>query len=170
MEIYAVKINGFVNPMGLLFDTLLCSWKVRGAKGKKQAEARVEVSLDPALDTLLYETGGADLDALGVPLKLELAPYTRYYCRVTVTSDLGETAQSDVCWFETAKLDEPWTAQWLGFEDDTRHPEFGKTFRLDKAVAQARLYICGLGLFEADINESATKSHFLSFTTLFRGW
>ena len=162
MEIYAVKINGFEKPIGYLFDTLLCSWKVRGAKGNKQANAHIAVSTDPALDTVLYEVSKAELDALGVPLGLRLAPCTRYYYRVTVTSDLGEIAQSNIEWFETGKLDQPWEAQWLGFEDDTRHPEFAKTFRLDRDVAQARLYICGLGLFEADINGKKAGNDFLA--------
>ena len=40
MEIYAVKINGLDHPMGFDFEHLLCSWKVRNNKGKKQTRAK----------------------------------------------------------------------------------------------------------------------------------
>lgn len=40
---------------------------------------------------------------LGTPLELELAPYTRYFYRVTVTSDAREMARSEVYYFETVK-------------------------------------------------------------------
>lgn len=153
MEIYAVKINGFTNPLGYLYDTVLCSWKVRGAKGKKQTDAAVKVADDPEFSHIIYEVSGADLDSLGVPLKIKLTPHTRYYYRVTVVSDANETVHSEICWFETAKLDEPWSAKWIGMHDgDIFHPEFRKSFAASKEIAQARLSICGLGLFEAYLN------------------
>ena len=42
MEIYAVKINGLDHPMGFDFEHLLCSWKVRNNKGKKQTRAKIQ--------------------------------------------------------------------------------------------------------------------------------
>lgn len=54
--------------------------------------------------------------------------------------------------FETGKLDEPWMGQWLGVEGGDTHPEFQKTFFLADKPRSARLYICGLGLFEAYLN------------------
>lgn len=49
-------------------------------------------------------------------------------------------------------MQEPWTAQWItttGAND--RHPIFYHTLPdgVDKKVTKARLYICGLGLYEA---------------------
>ena len=79
-------------------------------------------------------------------------PRTRYYYRVTVKSDADETAVSDGCFFETGKLDEPWQGKWIGCQQKGEfHPEYRKQFALSGKVAQARLYICGLGLFEAYI-------------------
>lgn len=163
MELYAVRISGLKNPLGYHFAPLLCSWKVRGAKGKKQTNAVIEVSPDPAFGSATYTVSGADLDSLGVPLHMELAPRTRYYYRITVTSDAGETAQSEACWFETALLDEPWAAQWIGTaQEGNLHPEFMKRFAARKEIAQARLYICGLGLFEAYINGEKAGDDFLA--------
>lgn len=152
MELYAVKLNGLCDPVGYLYDELLVSWKVRNTKGQKQAFARVEVSLKDDFSQVLYSRQGEDLSSLGVRLELNLKPYTRYYFRVTVTSDAGETAVSDVHFFETAKLDDPWNGVWLGVDDGDTHPEFRKAFQTGKPVKRARLYICGLGLFEASLN------------------
>ena len=153
MEIYAVKVNGFTNPMGYLYDTILCSWKVRGARGTKQTNVDIKVAEDPNLRNIVYEISGSGLDSLGVPLNIDLTPHTRYYYRISVTTDINETVHSETCWFETAKLDEPWSAKWIGIHDDESiHPEFDRKFVASKKVDQARLYICGLGLFEAFLN------------------
>lgn len=91
---------------------------------------------------------------------LELSPLAVHaiFCRVTVTSDIGETAQAFCC-FETAKLAQPWQGRWIGLpQTEDFHPEYRKGFALSGTVRQARLYICGLGLFEARLNgeKSAT--------------
>ena len=163
MEIYAVKLNGMVNPMGCVYDELVCSWKVRGAKGKKQRFARVEVGRDVNFKDVEFCAEGEEPDSVGQVLKVALQPYTRYYYRVSVTSDAGETAVSETCWFETAKREEPWTAKWIGLaEGDTVHPEFRRDFSCKKPVRSARLYICGLGLFEAYVNGEKAGNDFLA--------
>ena len=153
MELYAVKINGIHNPVGYLLDTVLCSWKVRNARGAKQSHAKIEVSLSETFENILYVLEG-NLSPLGTKLDMQLLPRTRYYFRITLQSDAGETAVSDICFFETGKLDEPWQGKWIGMpQNDTFHPEFRKTFDLLKKVRQAKLYICGLGVFEAYLGD-----------------
>ena len=150
MDIYAVKINGLDNPLGFDYDVLLCSWKVRESRGKKQISTKIQVALDESITKITWEKEG-NLNSLGEPLDFMLQPYTRYYYQITVTSDVGEVARSEVCWFETAKLDDPWQAKWIGVQKEDRHPELSKTFYADD-VKLCRLYICGLGIFEAYIN------------------
>lgn len=151
MEIYAVKINGLDNPIGFDYDVLLCSWKVRESTGKKQLSAKIQVALDKNIKKVVWEKEGS-LNSLGETLTFSLQPYTRYYYQITVAGDAGETAQSQVCWFETAKLDEPWQAKWIGVKNGDTQPELEKTFTVKGEIQSARLYICGLGLFEASIN------------------
>ena len=150
MEIYSVKINGLDNPIGFDYDMLECSWKVRGSAGKKQISAKIQVALDEGITNIVWEKEGY-LDSLGETLDFSIKSYTRYYYQVLVTSDAGETAQSDIHFFETAKLDDPWRAKWIGVQKEDTHPEFSKTFSAN-SVSSARLYICGLGIFEAYIN------------------
>ena len=49
-------------------------------------------------------------------------------------------------------MNEPWSAQWIGQQPgDTFHPVFEKRVRVAGPLGKARLYICGLGLYEAYI-------------------
>lgn len=153
MLIYDVKINGMRNPLGYRFGEPVCSWKVKDAKGKRQERVRIEVSADESFLHPVYEKEGKDLNSLAEPLDFALIPHTRYFCRVTVEDELGDRASSETVWFETAKVNEPWIGSWIGTETcDTFHPEFIKNFGVKGKVESARLYICGLGLFEAKIN------------------
>lgn len=148
MELVALKINGLTNPVGFLFDRVSLSWKVRGAAGKRQKSASIRVTA--AGETVFLTAGNPD--SLGTVLPVPLTPHTRYDVSLTVESDAGETA-SGVCLFETGKLDEPWTAKWIGCEaDGSFHPEYRRCFSLTKPLASARLSITGLGVFEAYCN------------------
>lgn len=64
MEIYAVKINGLDHPMGFDFEHLLCSWKVRNNKGKKQTRAKIQVGKDEKMSEVIWEKEGG-LNSLG---------------------------------------------------------------------------------------------------------
>ena len=45
-----------------------------------------------------------------------------------------------------------WTGIWIGAESDMAAPLLRKEFTLQQPVAAARLYLCGLGLYELSIN------------------
>lgn len=98
MEIYAIRINGLNDPVGFDFAPLLCSWKVRGNTGKKQQGSKIQIASDKALSCILWEKEGG-LNSLGEVLDLPLQPYTRYYYQITVRSDVGEQAKSDIHFF-----------------------------------------------------------------------
>ncbi len=158
MELYALKINGLVNPVGYLLDHVSLSWKVRNARGRVQKTAAVRVEAD---GKAVFETSG-NLDSLGTALSFPLLPHTRYVVMLTVESDAGETAAGN-CYFETGKLDEPWTAKWIGTDGDgSYHPEYRKRFALARPVRAARLSICGLGVFEAHLNSETVGTDLLA--------
>lgn len=163
MKIYDVKINGMSNPMGCVFDAVSCSWKVKDVCGKNQKYVWIEVSTDADFSELLYVKEGEALCSLGEALACTLKPYTRYYYRVTVETDREEKAVSEVQYFETAKQEDGWKAQWLGvWSEDAFHPEFRKTFPAEKEIESARLYITGIGLFEAELNGEKVGNDFLA--------
>lgn len=152
MEIYAIRFNGLKKPMGFDMNPVVCSWKVKNANGKKAVWTKIQIATDAAFSKDLYVKEGETLDAAGEELQISLQPYTRYYCKITVASDLNETATSPVTWFETGKMDEQWQGAWVGVRNNDTHPEFCKTFCINEGVERARMYICGLGLFEASVN------------------
>ncbi len=163
MMIYDVKINGLVNPVGYNFESLCCSWKVAEAKGKKQKDVEIRVSLDEAFTNIVYKKKGEELDSVSEPILFDLKPHTRYYIQICVWSDEGECAISEPHYFETAKMDENWIGKWIGTKStDSFHPRFKKEFSISSNVKQARLFISGLGLFESYINDQKAGDDFLA--------
>ena len=121
-EIYAAKTNHMTNPVGFLMDAPVFSWKVRDCAGKRQKSARIIVSKDQEFRELCHDTGNAELDSLGTRIELPLEPRTRYYWKVTVTTDVGEEIESGPQYFETAKRNEAWVGKWIGCQgDQERH-------------------------------------------------
>lgn len=153
MQIYDMKVNHLSNPLGFRMPRTVFSWKVKEAKGKKQEAARLLIAADEGMEEILFDSGfDAQAKSVAYPVALELAPYTRYYWTVTVTvrSEAGEEATGAVQWFETAKMREAWSGKWITCDNtEKRHPYFEKAVQVDKPVKRARLYISGLGLYEA---------------------
>lgn len=151
MEIYDCKVNHLTNPLGFHMTRTVFSWKVKAARGKKQTEARIQAARDRNMKEIIADTGwDADLDSLGHKMEMELRPRARCYWTVSVRSDAGEEAVSEVQWFETGKREEPWIGKWITCNStEKRHPYFEKEILPKKAVKKARLYMCGLGLYEA---------------------
>jgi len=155
MRITNLKTNHVVNPLGFALDQPRLSWKVIEAQGKKQKAAQVEVAAEAAFENVLFDSGKEkDIDSLAFAPDLDLRPYTRYYWRVTVWTDEDEKETSEVAWFETAKMDEPWQAQWItpDWEDQDLHPYLRKVVRVDQELVSARIYACGVGLYELYLN------------------
>lgn len=151
MRIYDVQVNHLTNPLGFFMEKVRFSWKIAEAMGKKQESARVMVAADGGMTRILLDTGfDPHADSLCFPVALALCPRTRYYFTISVRSDLGEEATSRVHWFETGKQEEAWQGKWIACENDqARHPIFEKLVEPKQEVVNARLYICGLGLYEA---------------------
>src|SRR5690606_6832136 len=94
---------------------------------------------------------------------IQLTPRTRYYWKVIIWGE-SETAESDIAWFETAKLDEDWKAEWItpDWDDKNQHPILYKDFQLSTSVISARAYICGLGLYHFELNGQKIGDEYLT--------
>jgi alpha-L-rhamnosidase len=154
MKIIECKTNHLTSPLGYKMEKPVFSYIAADAKGKKQTAARIAVSCNKDMSGLFFDTGfTASIDSAGYEADIQLLPRTRYYWTVTVKSDAGEEAVSGINWFETGKMGEPWLAKWIACDSaEPRHPVFFKKLSVEKPVKHARLYICGLGLYEASIN------------------
>lgn len=175
MQIYDTKVNHLTNPLGFRMDRTVFSWKVKDAKGTRQNAARIRIASDTAMQEILYDSGWEkEADSLSFPVKSDLKPRTRYYWTVAVESDAGEQETSDVQWFETAKREEDWVGKWITCDStEKRHPYFEKEIcpAAGKEVAKARLYISGLGLYEAFYNgERIGNEYFTPYSNDYNEW
>lgn len=164
MRLYDLRVNHLKNPLGFRMTRCVFSWKITEAAGRRQEAARVVVAADEGLEEILFDSGfDSGADSRAYRAEVDLRPRIRYYWTVTVRTDAGEEAGGDVQWFETGKQDEAWSGKWVscqsldtspedqakGVVSEKRHPWFEREIAPQKEVARARLYICGLGLYEA---------------------
>lgn len=165
MKITELRTNHVLNPLGYAYDPLSFSWKVE-AEGseKEQKYAGIRIEKD---GEKIYDSGeAADADSLDFPVDLKLEPRCRYDWTVTVTADNGETARES-SFFETGKGKEPWTARWItpgsSIVEEDYHGGYilEKCFHVDE-VKDARLYLCGLGVYECYINGKKAGNEYLA--------
>lgn len=166
MEIYCLQVNHLKNPLGYKMEKTVFSWKVRGAEGKRQTAARIRVGESENLEigNVILDTGFSEsLSSAASEVRVALTPCRRYFWDVTVRTDKDEEAVSSVQWFETGKMNEPWSAKWISCNSgQERHPVFKKNIVLKAEVQKARLYICGLGVYEAFYEENRIGDEYLA--------
>lgn len=153
MKISRLKINHLSNPLGNLLDDPTLSFVVGDTQASAQKSARIRVALDEHFETTVYDSGDrSDIDSRGFRLPLALEESTRYYWKVNVTADNGETGESEAAWFETPK-GSLWTADWISpVAPKEQQVCLQKNIRISRPVAKARMYMVGLGLYELYIN------------------
>jgi alpha-L-rhamnosidase len=160
------------DPLGIDTARPRLSWAVESeGRGVVQSGYRILVARSPrALEAGrgdLWDSGkvlssaSLGLDYAGQPLRSG----QRCYWRVRVWDGKGRpSAWSSTASWETALMgDMPWRARWISdgkpvpandedFYRDDPAPLFRKEFRAPERIARARLYISGLGYYEASIN------------------
>lgn len=164
MRITNCKTNHLTNPLGFDLSNLRVSWIVTETHSQKQAWARIRVALTPDMEPLLYDSGEAcEASSLAFPIDLSLQPRTRYYWTVQVMAEGGETAVSDVNWFETAKQEEAWQASWITAPElSTENPVFTRSFTLPADTVSARIYATGLGEYQLYLDGQKVGREYLT--------
>lgn len=167
MKITNLKTNHITNPLGFDLGKPSFSFITCDTNASKQEAAQIQVALDEEFSEVVFDSGKSlEIDSLAFELPIDLRPRTRYYWRGTVWADNGEAATSEAAWFETAKMKEPWTGKWITPDLDTKiHPVLIKDFSMEKslkAIRSARAYVCGLGLYEININGKRCGEEYLA--------
>ncbi|MFH1511852.1 MAG: family 78 glycoside hydrolase catalytic domain, partial [Bacillota bacterium] len=160
-----LMVNRIHNPLGYdLGQMPRLNWVIE-AQGAKKLQTRVLVAIDPQLASPVFDSGFLEnLSGISYTPDLPpLQPKTRYYWQVQARPQTGEAVSGETAWFETAKLTEPWAARWIApdFPKDW-HPILYTDFTVDAPVRSARVYACGLGLYEAEINGEKVGDEYLS--------
>jgi alpha-L-rhamnosidase len=164
MRITNLKTNRITCPLGFALGKPRFSFITSDTAATKQKAAQIQVALDTDFNEIVFDTGKSEeIDSLAFELPIELKTYTRYHWRVNVWADNGDEASSEIAWFETAKLNEGWSAKWITPDLDKEiHPVLSKEFELSKKVVSARAYVCGLGLYEMEINGEKAGNEYLT--------
>ena len=163
MKITDVKINGIKNPIGYRFDHISVSWKVTETNSLRAVNTVISVAADEAMKEMVIVKEGDNLNSLGEVLDFELMPRTRYFLNISINGDKGDSCKSEIYFFETGKMDEKWTGKWIEMQEgDSFHPRFYKAILCEKPVKKARLYVTGLGLYEACLNGEKISEELLT--------
>ena len=167
MKIVNLKTNHVINSLGFDLGKPSFSFITCETTASIQVAAQIQVAIDEEFAQIVFDSGKSEeIDSLAFELPIELKIRTRYYWKVTVWADNGEVATSDLAWFETAKMDETWSSKWITPDLDSEiHPILTKDFNIEKsskAIKSARAYVCGLGLYEMNINGKKCGDEYLA--------
>jgi len=177
MVIHNMRCESQVAPVGLDALRPRFSWELRSSeRGQRQEEYRISVSRFPSGGHPDWDSGfvvspdSIQIEYAGAPLQ----SHTTYYWIVEVKDRNGKCFMSPVARWETGLLrPEDWGgAHWIGDgkpepERDADHyreepaPLFRKEFRSSGAIRKARLYVAGLGWYEARLNGERVGDHVL---------
>lgn len=164
MRISQLRVNNVEHPLGFQVDPLSFSWKVEEAgNAKKMQSARIQIFRE---EELIYDSGeDENANSTDYQVKMELQPRTRYTWSVEVKADDGEVEKAESC-FETGKMQEAWSGEWIAPQsgDEDIQPIMRKIFEVNPEHINepARLYLCGLGVYEVYINGKKVGKEYLA--------
>lgn len=181
VSVCELRCESIENPLGIDVTAPALSWQLKSdERGIYQSayELQVANSIDDleSGNNLLWNSGKkTSSHSLNIIYEgPTLKPFTRYYWRVKVYDRRGrETEWSKPAWWETSMFHSTdWKALWIydGSQDpeneddyytDNPAPIFRKEFAVRREVSSARLYISGLGYYEATINGHKVGDHYL---------
>lgn len=176
-----LKCEYQVNPLGIDVDKPRLSWTMNSnIRGQRQTAYQVIVSIsledieanrgDQWDSQKVVSSNSNQVIYQGVPLTSAI----NYYWKVRIWDKDGKPGNwSKPASFETALLNQnDWNAKWINdgkknpvtdedFYKFDPAPLFRKDFALVNPVKQARLYISGLGYYEATLNGNRIGDHML---------
>lgn len=162
MKIAELRTNHIENPVGFDLAPVVLSYKVLDAPGKRSVGQRVRIARDEAFREIVFDSGRReDMDSKCFVPAFTPAPEARYFWDAEVWDDAGGRARSEAAFFETPP--ERPAGRWIQapFDKDV-HPLFLRKFTVPGQVRSARLYISGLGLYEAYLNGKRVGDEFLT--------
>ena len=160
MKITDLRVNNVAEPLGFQVTPLSLSWRVTESHDAKRQEwARIRICKD---DVCLFDSGeDCNANSLDYPVDFAAEPRTRYRWQVEVAADNGDRASAE-SWFETGKMNEEWVGKWITPTLDPEiSPVMKKTFTVS-TTKNARLYLCGLGVYEAYLNGEKIGDEYLA--------
>ena len=181
MKIVNASCENRINPLGMDVLNPNLSWKLESKiRNKKQTAFQILVS--DSKELLRKDTGNLwdskkQNSEQSIQIKYRGKPLSSgmiCYWKVRVWDESGVLSDwSDIATWEMGLLNEnDWKADWIydgksvprspkKFYEDDPAPLFSYKFKSEKQIEKARLYITGLGYYEASINGKKVGDHVL---------
>ena len=161
-----LKVNNLTDPLGIDTKPTFCWTNKTNTVGRVQTAYQIIVASTKELAEAhtgdIWDTGKVASDEnFDIPYEgKELTSCTDYYWSVGVWDETDTPMEwTKVARFGTGMLDQSdWTAKWIGGQIQTNRngiapaPMLRKSFTLSDNVKMAKVYVCGLGLFDLQIN------------------
>lgn len=172
LKIYDLTVNYLENPLAIDKEPRFSFKVVSDKKGDKGAKTRIRVysSTENILNNYpdMWDSGYME-NADSVLVHYEgkkLSPVKKYFWTAECVSEAGYSEISDVAFFVTGKLKEPFFAKWISAKKAGKNTVeasyLRKEFDVSGDVESAYLTICGLGYFESFVNGKKTGDDILS--------
>ncbi len=168
-QLQKLRCEHLENPLGIDTPVPRLTWQLSDDRaGAGQQAYRVMVDTD-SLGLIngqarIWDSGMIPSENIltvyaGDPLK----PFTRYYWKVQITDREGEIITSGISRFETGMMGMAnWQGNWISDHRDIQYkpaPLFRKTFRTQKEIRSARVYVAVAGLYELYVNGQRIGDH-----------
>ena len=150
-----------VDPLGIDIPAPRFSW-ILSSKRRGQVQSAYRILVASSEEALHGDVGdrwdsgvvASDVSVNVAYAGAALASGERCFWKVRAWDGRGcASTWSATATFEMGLLDRcDWGGTWIGAERELQAPLLRKEFTLDQPVARARLYLCGLGLYELSIN------------------
>ncbi|QDV75585.1 family 78 glycoside hydrolase catalytic domain [Botrimarina mediterranea] len=167
MEAVDLQCDRRADPLGVAPSPVVLSWSLESSERRSEQtafEVQVATSPDRLATPDVWASGREDSPAQHVVVPKRLEPRTPHYWRVRVWDETDKPSQwSAVAKWETSLAPTDWEAQWIDdgrprpqhdaeYYEESPAPLFRKAFKVEKPVRHARLYVAGLGYYEARLN------------------
>ena len=158
IKIQNLRVCNLVEPLGFAMEKPEFSWTVEGdGDDGRAASLRIRAGGET-----VFESGeNLSADSLGWSVPLRLRPRTHYDYTIGLETADGQRAEAS-SFFETGKREEPWTGRWISPAQERNSALLRKRFFCEKREGAARLYLCGLGVYEAYLNGEKVGDEYLA--------
>lgn len=156
MKIKDILINHMVKPIGFDLSNLRVQFKLDGVyKANIEKQLIIENK-----NEIVYQTKWSPFPNNYFDVDFKLAPTTRYIVTVAVRD--GDEVITAESFFETGRMSESLIGKWISSPISYPNTIFDKEFKIDQEVDNGRLYITGLGLYEAYIDGNKIGDEYLT--------
>ncbi|MCP4311260.1 MAG: family 78 glycoside hydrolase catalytic domain [Bacteroidetes bacterium] len=184
-----LKCESVLNPLGIDNTTPCFSWEIAANDLYDVQQTACQILVASSEEILkknkadVWDSGMRNSSqSIQVPFEgIPLTSNQRYYWKARVKTNKGTSAYSEASYFEMGMLSQQdWKARWIAAPNVWEFGEFlhqrktGKDepihwdedapllrheFTCEKAIQSARMYICGVGYYEAYLNGKKVGDH-----------